>query len=84
MMKNTTKGQITIHMLLTVAALVAAIAAPIVWAGQINSANAVQDIKISALQDNYLKLETKIEETNAGINALLIEHGINPTTLKAK
>ena len=76
------KGQINLSLLTGIAAFIAAIAAPIIWVGDIKQVNAVQDNRLGTVETNYMRLEGKLDMQSEKINALLVKQGINPDKLK--
>lgn len=79
-MKN--RGQIAIHALLSIAALISAIGVPIFWASGLQATNTIQDDHITTLEANYAKLEGKLDIQNDKLNALLVRQGIDPNNIK--
>lgn len=72
------KGQIAITTLTGVGALIAAIAAPVLWVGGIKEVNAVQDVQIQNLITQQAKIEASYQQLNNKIDALLLRNGIDP------
>lgn len=77
-----TKGQIQIGLLLSGFALLASIAAPILYVGNIKETNAVQDNKLTTLEANYKEIKDDNKSINKKIDALLWKQGINPENIK--
>ena len=74
---------------LTVLAILAAIGSPFIWAGEIKAENVGQNKDIESNANDILKQERRIDALvsdigvlKSGMNALLINHGINPDKLK--
>ncbi len=78
-MKN--KGQIAIHSLLSIAALLSAVGVPIFWASGLQATNTIQDNDISSLKTANADLKDDVKELRKGMNALLLKNGINPEAL---
>lgn len=76
------KGQIQIGILVSGFALLASIAAPILWVSNIKETNAVQDNKLANIEENYKEIKDDIKELRKGMNLLLIKNGINPEKIK--
>ena len=74
---NNNKAQIEITTLLMIGALIAAIAAPIVYFTNIQTTVAVQRNDITTIQKNYDIVSFKLEKLNDKIDALLLKMNIN-------
>lgn len=73
---------LSIPVLTGIIAFIAAIAAPILWVGDIKEVNAVQSNKIETLQQNHTELRNDSRLLGQKIDALLVRQGINPLTIK--
>jgi len=79
---NNNKSQIQIGLITGVFALIASVAAPILWVGNIKETAAVQENKITTLERNYNELRGDYKTLDAKINALLLKNNINPEKIK--
>ena len=79
---NNNKSQIQIGLITGVFALIASVAAPILWVGNIKETAAVQENKITTLERNYNELRGDYKTLDAKINALLLKNNINPDKIK--
>jgi len=88
MSATASRGQITVQVLLGIAALIGAIAAPVVWTNDIQAASekadAVQDVKLATLQENYNDLKSDNKVLNQKIDILLMRAGVDPTKINSK
>ena len=83
------KGQIQIGLLVSGFALLASIAAPILWVSDIKETNAVQENRLANSEKKFEEIKTEIKEIrsenkllNDKIDALLWRQGIDPKTIK--
>ena len=76
------KGQLQLGLITGVFALIASVAAPILWVGNIKETAAVQENKITTLERNYNELRGDYKTLDAKINALLLKNNINPDKIK--
>lgn len=77
-------GAVTMGTLSGIIALIASIASPILWVGQIKETNAVQDSRLNTIDRETGELRSDVKEISRGMTALLIKNGINPNTLNDK
>ena len=55
------QGQITIQTISVIAALIASIGAPFIWAGDLKSKNDVQDVRLGVMEKNQEEIKTNVE-----------------------
>lgn len=77
-----TMGNISAATVVGLMALLASVAAPIIWVGDIKQVNAVQDNKIETLQLNYDALRKDNRTLGDKIDVLLLRSGVDPLNIK--
>ena len=75
-------GSISLANIATAAAVCGSLATPVIWGGQVNAVNDVQNEKIINVQKQADKTDQSIVGMNKKIDALLWKSGINPNDLK--
>lgn len=82
LLKNTA-GNATIALIISAFALVGTIAGPVWYLSQYKESVAITDTKqtmdIESIQKEHDEFKQDIKEVRAGVNALLIAQGINPS-----
>ena len=65
------------NILISIAALIGAIVAPTLYIGDIKEVNAVQNVKITAVEQTQAEIKSDIKEIRKGMDALLLRNGIS-------
>lgn len=78
------KGNTTVAHVLSIAALCGSVAAPIVWGGKVDKANALQDYRIEKVEQLADNTQNDLRTLDAKLNALLVSNGINPSSVIIK
>jgi hypothetical protein len=69
-------SQISLTALTGVAAFVAAIVAPTIWIGDIKQVNAVQDTRISTVEQGNKEIRENVEYIRRAIEVMSVKQGI--------